>query len=391
MNAPRQTSIDSICDRIKEYLLRVQDFSPGEFHGSFWSEKAYHGPLLDWNAGGSHHHRGCGSAALGLWLIGRQTGNGEMQHRAELAFDWLVSRRHSRGGWFEIQNNEKPSNWENTGLEELSTIETAFAIHGLGNALLNGLCPKKSYMDCLEKAGHWFLSIEYPAGSGVFPHHERSPYNTLNATLHAVESLALIYQALSEIYNRKINIFLQGARRGLLHTLPLQWDNGCFPYRDCGHITINYTSLVLWCMLNTMERIPGSIANSEYWVDNAKVKGSIDHACEFLRSCVDSDGSFKWEDFETSSAKYNIWTYFITLNVLSRVRSEENDVSVERLLEFISTQISANGLPRMRDRGEEITECAFMQADILLFILPFSKYMNGLGHTFINAKGKHDE
>jgi len=26
----------------------------------------------------------------------------------------------------------------------------------------------------------------------------------------------------------------------------------------------------------------------------------------------------------------------------------------------------------MRDRGEEITECAFMQADMLLFLLPFS-------------------
>jgi hypothetical protein len=26
----------------------------------------------------------------------------------------------------------------------------------------------------------------------------------------------------------------------------------------------------------------------------------------------------------------------------------------------------------MRDRGEEITECAFMQADMLLFLLPLT-------------------
>ena len=362
---------ERICKSITNYLLHVQDFSPGEYYGSFWSEKAYHGPLLDYNAGGAHHHRGCGSAALGLWLTGKKNNDFKMMHRAETAFDWLVARQHERGGWFEIQNNEKPSDWEGTGLEELSTISTSFAIHGLGTALLNGLPPKKSYKDCLLKAGIWYLSIEWPAGSGVFPHHERSPYDTLNATLHSVESLALISTVLHDVYKQNVNLFHQAAKRGLIHTLPLQWENGCMPYRAEGGVTINYTALVLWCLLNANEVVPGRL-KPKNWESPEKLKSAIDKCCEFLRNCVNQDGSLKWEEYESSTAKYNMWTYFITMNVLKRVGGKENEETADRLLVFISDKITASGLPPMRDRGEEITECAFMQADILLFLLPFT-------------------
>jgi hypothetical protein len=367
----KTTFLDKTCVSITDYLLKVQDFTPGEYYGSFWSEKAYHGPLLDYNAGGSHHHRGCGSAALALWLIGQKNNDSKMMHRAELAFDWLVARQHERGGWFEIQNNETPSDWECTGLEELSTISTSFAIHGLATALLNGLPPKKSYKDSLLKAGMWYLSIEWPTGSGIFPHHERSPYDTLNANMHSVESLVLIATALSNVYKQSVNIFQQAAKRGLVHTLPLQSDNGCIPYRAGGGITINYTSLVLWCLFNADETVPSRFKKhiEANWSSKAKINSFVDKACGFLRECVNSDGSLKWEEYETSSAKYNMWTYFITMNVLVRAGGQENRQAAKLLLDFIESKITASGLPPMRDRGEEITECAFMQADILLFML----------------------
>ena len=364
-------AVDKICKSITDYLLRVQDFTPGEYYGSFWSEKAYHGPLLDYNAGGAHHHRGCGSAALALWLTGKKNNDFKMMHRAETAFDWLVARQHERGGWLEIQNNEKPSDWEGTGLEEVSTIATSFVIHGLGMALLNGLPPKKNYKDCLMNAGMWYLSIEWPAGSGIFPHHERSPYDTLNATLHSVESLALISSVLRDVYKQNVNLFHQAAKRGLIHTIPLQWGNGCMPYRANDGVTINYTALVLWCLLNANEVIPERLKKNN-WESPEKLKIATDRCCDFLRNCVNQDGSLKWEKYESSTAKYNMWTYFITMNVLKRVGGKENEETVGRLLDFISSKITASGLSPMRDRGEEITECAFMQADILLFLLPFA-------------------
>ncbi len=367
----QQELLDTVGNNIFRYLLRVQDFSPGEYYGSFWSIKAYHGPLVDWHAGGAHHHRGCGSAALALWNIGKAENRQELLDRAETAFDWLVSRQHERGGWTEVQNNENPSDWEQTGLTELSTIATGFAIHGLAQALIDGLPPKKSYMDSLKQAGHWFLSIEWPQGSGIFPHHERSPYNTLNANTHAADALMLIYRALDEVYDVTINIFLQGARRAIAKTMESQWENGCMPYRDYGGETINYTSLVIWCMLNALDNLPKRANSSAYWSETEKCRTAIDRACAYLRSSINAEGSLKW-DRESSTAKYNIWTYFITLNVLLRVGGADNEAAAGRLLKFISTRLGSDGLPLMReDVTEEITECAYMQADILMFILPF--------------------
>lgn len=368
-----QSEITSICEDILAYLVRNQDLSPGEYFGSFWSEKGYHGPLLDYHAGGSHHHRAAASGGLGLWLVAEKQENNDLMCDVQQAFDWLVARQRLTGGYLEIQNNEVPSDWERTGLEECSTIVLGFVVHGLGNALLHGLPPKKCYKDCLERAGHWQLSMEWPEGSGIFPHHERSPYDTLNANLHAAESLALAYVVLEQIYGQSLNIFLQGAQRSVRHTLSLQWENGCFPYRSYGGKTINYTSLVLWCLLNIREVLPNPL-----WTKLAPpdiVHNTLIRATDFLRKCIDGQGALIWEGNETSTAKYNMWTYAITYNVLRRVGGAENEMAAERLLKQILQHRTESGLLPMRDRGEEITECAFMQADMLLFLLPFTDFL----------------
>lgn len=370
MSAGTPDEMAAICEDILAYLVRSQDLTPGEYYGSFWSEKGYHGPLLDYHAGGSHHHRAAGSAGLGLWLVAQERKDKDLERVAERAFDWLAARQRPGGGYCEIQNNEVPANWENTGLEERSTVALGFVAHGLGYALLHGLPPKKSYKDCLERAGHWQLSIEWPAGSGSFPHHERSPYDTLNANLHAAESLAVAYGALDQIYGQRLNIFYQGARRSVRHTLSLQWENGCFPYRSYGGVTINYTSLVLWCLLNIRDAL-----TDRMWAELAPteiVQDALARATGFLRGCIDEQGALAWEEHETSTAKYNMWTYAITYNVLRRVGGDENERAAEKLWRQILQHRTASGLLPMRDRGEEITECAFMQADILLFLIPFT-------------------
>jgi hypothetical protein len=360
-------AMTATCDAIIAYLVRCQDFSPGQYYGAFWSEKAYHGPLLDWHAGGSHHPRGAGSGGLGLWLAGKERGEEELLRRADAAFDWVVTRQHSSGGYFEIQNNEQPSDWEFTGLEECSTIETGFVSHGLAQAVLAGLPPKAAYEQCLQRAGHWFLSLEWPAGSGIFPHHDRSPYDTLNANMHTADSLAAIFTALREVYGRTLNIFYQGARRAIWHTLGEQWPDGCFPYRANNGITINYTSLVVWCLLNVLETLPAA----HYREDVApaeQVREALEQAGRFLSGCVASDGTLLWEGNETSTARHNMWTYALTANVLRRIGGAANAAAAARLLGYALGRRTASGLLPMRDEGEEITECAYMQADMLLFL-----------------------
>ena len=367
-----QRELGKVCVRTDEYLMGARETTPGTYYGSVWSEKGYHGPLLDYHAGGSHHHRGAGSAGFAFWRMSEFLGCAAHRRAGEDAFDWLVARQASRGGFSEIQNNECPSDWEYTGLEELSTIATGFVVHGLGHALLSGLPPKATYMNCLLGAGHWQLSLEWPAGSGVFPHHERSPYNTLNANLHAAETLAVAFAALSEVYGRRLNIFLQGARRAVTRTLTHQWDDGCFPYRDHGGVTINYTSLVLWCLLNVLDVLPPSCSPLVAPPDD--VRSAFDRACAFLRGCVTESGALDWEGNETSTAKHNMWTSVITANVLLRVGGDPNVECAERIFRHALSLRTERGLLPMRDRGEAITECAFMQADMLLFMLPFARF-----------------
>ena len=100
----------------------------------------------------------------------------------------------------------------------------------------------------------------------------------------------------------------------------------------------------------------------------------MERATAFLRGCVAEDGTLLWEGNETSTAKHNIWCYAFTYHVLRRAGGEENEQAAARLGRFLASRRAANGLLPMRDQGEEITECAFMQADMLLFLLPFSAF-----------------
>ena len=361
--------IRRICEAVLDYLMECQDTAPGEFYGSFWSEKAYHAPFLDYHAGGSHHNRTAGSAGLALWLVGKARDDAEMMRRAEMAFDWLAARQRPSGGYHEIQHSEKPSDWEHTGLDECSTIPLGFAVHGLGNALLAGLPPKKLYVDCLQKAGHWQLGIEWPPGSGIFPHHDRSPYDTLNADTHAAETLATIHTAMHQVYGRRLNIFYRGARRAVRHTLPLQWPNGCFPYRAGVQVTINYTSLVVWCLLNVLDVLPeplhGDLAPA------ADLKRAFTKAAAFLRSCVGRGGALEWEN-ETTAGKNTMWTYVITYSVLRRLGGRANAQAAAWLLRHILGRRTDSGLLPMWDVGEDVVHCAYYQADMLMFLLPYS-------------------
>jgi len=368
--AKEQTSeIRGICEAVLGYLMECQDTTPGEFYGSFWSEKAYHAPVLDYHAGGSHHNRTAGSAGLALWLVGKARGDAEMMRRAEMAFDWLAARQRPNGGYHEIQHHEQPSDWEHTGLEECCTIPLGFAIHGLGNALLTGLPPKKLYADCLQKAGHWQLGLEWPPGSGIFPHHDRSPYDTLNANTHAAETLATVYTAMHQVYGRRLNIFHRGARRAVGHTLPLQWPNGCFPYRAGVQVTINYTSLVVWCLLNCLDVVPEPLRGD--LAPTADLKRAFTKAAAFLRSCVGRGGALKWEN-ETTAGKNTMWTYVITYSVLRRLGGTANAQAAARLLRHILARRTDSGMLPMWDVGEDVVHCAYYQADMLMFLLPYS-------------------
>jgi hypothetical protein len=59
-------------------------------------------------------------------------------------------------------------------------------------------------------------------------------------------------------------------------------------------------------------------------------------------------------------------------------RHDPDDPVLRRLFRFIFAQIGSNGLPRMRDTGEEITECAYMQAEILMFLTPLRRGSPGV-------------
>lgn len=343
-----------------DYFVAAQDLSAGRYHGAFWSEKAYHGPLLDFHAGGAHHHRGAGSAALSLHLANDDP-DCPMKRRAEWAFDWLVGRRHARGGFQEVQNNDHFSDWEGTGLNECSTIATAFAMRGLAYALLHGLPPKASYARCLRDAALWQIGIEWPAGSGVFPHHERSPYDCLNADAHAAEWLMAAHRALAEVYHQPIHLLSEAARRATLNTLAHQHPDGHFPYRAGGKVTINYTAIVLWCLMNLFDH-----ASAHSWAAQMDPRAALDRAAQFLRESFRPEIGFDWSSRETSTAGGNMHTYLLVWNILQR-RGGDADLAVaDAIGRFVLARKTPSGLPPVKDSGEIITQCLPMQADMCL-------------------------
>lgn len=367
MNPPASPSrsnpahaLDSLRPAMLAYFQSAQDLTPGPYHGSFWSEKAYHGPQLDFHAGGAHHHRGAGSAALALHLANDDPAC-PMKRQAEWAFDWLTSRQHPSGGFQEVQNNDRFSDWEGTGLEECSTIATAFALRGMALALLHGLPPKAAYARCLRDAALWQIGIEWPAGSGVFPHHDRSPYNCLNANAHAAEWLMAAYRALRDIYHQPINLLLEAARRATLNTLEHQHSEGHFPYRAGGGVTINYTAIVMWCLLNVFDLAP-----EHSWAARLEARPAFERAGTFLRESFHPETGFDWQARETSTARGNMHTYLLTWNILQRLGGEQNQRAADAIARFLLARRTDSGLLPVKDSGEVITHCLPMQADMCL-------------------------
>ena len=177
------------------------------------------------------------------------------------------------------------------------------------------------------------------------------------------------------MYGRPLNIFFQGASRAVRHSLPCQWENGCFPYRAGGDLTINYTALVCWCLRNVLDCLPAE--HAALLAPRAAVQRAFDRATAFLRSCVAADGSLRWDGHESSTAKYNLWAYVLTFNVLMRAGTKRDLEKATRLWRVLAAKRTDSGLLPMRDRGETITECAYMQADMLLFLLPFAELAGG--------------
>ena len=67
----------------------------------------------------------------------------------------------------------------------------------------------------------------------------------------------------------------------------------------------------------------------------------------------------------------------ITFNVLMRIGGKRNTATALRLLRRVMKWRTRSGLLALVDHGEEITECAFMQADMFLFLSPFSNLLGG--------------
>ena len=103
----------------------------------------------------------------------------------------------------------------------------------------------------------------------------------------------------------------------------------------------------------------------------ARLRRALGRAAAFLRVAVGPEGRPRWDRFETSSARHNLWTYAVTANVLQRLGGRRNLEAAGRLLKAMLRMRTPSGLLPMQDRGEPVTECAFMQADLFLFLDPF--------------------
>ncbi len=122
---------------------------------------------------------------------------------------------------------------------------------------------------------------------------------------------------------------------------------------------------MIWCVLNAFDILEDQEISP---VLKKKTLDSFSKASAFLGACIAPDGSLLWEENETTTAKYNMWTYAITINVLRRLGGQQNIENAEKLFKYICGLRTSSGLLPMRDRGEEITGCTFMQADIFLFL-----------------------
>src|SRR5690606_32975933 len=121
------------------------------------------------------------------------------------------------------------------------------------------------------------------------------PYDCLNANLHGAEMLMASYRALADVYGQRINLLLHAACRAVEHTLPLQHETGYFPYRANAGITINYTAMVTWCLLNLLDWSP-----EPQWGQTIGAQQALHKAGDFLIQSFDPQTGLNWQQFESS-------------------------------------------------------------------------------------------
>lgn len=363
--------LDDLIGGLASYLITCQE-DEGPYAGSFWSELAYHIPLLDYHAGGSHHNRTVGSAALALMRLNDELPLQDANSRAERAFDWIVTRQHDDGGMFEITNNDRPSQFH---LDyERSSISLGMVCHGMYAALGIGLPRKDSYIRFLQQAARWQLTVETDPGN--FLHTEGYPPDKLilNGSAHAAETL-LAGAAVSENPEEAAQ-FRSGAVRAITATMACQRDNGMLPYsRYENDNSISYTATVCWVFQNLIDAglMPDEL--------RGMVEEGLSLAAVFVASCVREDGSMNWDAWENHGQKYHTWVYGMVARSLAWHTDETLRNCARRLISFVRRELCdpETRLCRLYDfpvgeertvcgravHSEEFYECAYHQADFL--------------------------
>ncbi|MCK5801975.1 MAG: hypothetical protein KAI66_04045, partial [Lentisphaeria bacterium] len=364
-------NITELIDGILAYLVRCQE-PVGEFAGSIWSELAYHNPLVDYRAGGSHHNRTVGGAGLAFTRLAATHPDSDLMHSAERAFDWVVTRQHEDGGMFEITNGEAPSQFHLP--YERSSISLGIVCHGLYGALLQGLPAKNEYREFLIAAARWQLTVETTPGN--FLHTEGYPPEklVLNASAHAAETLLVAGRLTTDPVEQ--SQFHAAAERAVKAILKSQRKNGMFPYSDIpDDNSISYSATVCWALQNLIDLalLPGRLL--------PRTHRALAHGIRFLETCVNDDGSIGWEEWETHGQKYHTWVYGQMARVLTWSGSATGKDKAEALIAFMRRELynPHTKLCRLYDfpvgqqrlvagrsvLSEDLHECAYHQADLL--------------------------
>jgi hypothetical protein len=370
MNDP-QTQIEEMIRGLIDYLVRAQK-QQGEYAGSFWSELAYHIPDLDYRAGGSHHNRTAGSAALAFVKRAAASPHEDLRERAERALDWVVTQQHDDGGLFEITNNDRPSQFH---LDyERSSISLGMVTHGMVGCMMRGLPTKDAWVQFLRDAARWQLTVETDPGN--FLHTEGYPEDKLilNASAHAAETL-VAGMAVAEDRDSRL-AFRRGAVRAVEAILALQRESGMFAYSNYdGDNSVSYTATVCWVLQNLKDQgmLPGGLSD--------EVPEPLERAAAFLAGQVNDNGSIAWEPWENHGQKYHTWVYGLMARALAWHDAESYREVAGRLVSFVHEELfdQEKGLPRLFDfpvgqereicgrtiRAEGFYECAYHQADLL--------------------------
>jgi len=370
-NTATARALDELIEGILRYLTRSQETS-GPFAGSFWSELAYHIPLLNYRAGGSHHNRTGGSAGLAFCRLADRCPDDDLLDRAAHAFNWIVTRQHEDGGLFEITNNDKPSQFH---LEyERSSVSLGIVCHGLYAAFAAGLPETAEYTTFLRKAAEWQLAMETDPGN--FLHSEGYPPEKLilNASAHAAETL-LVGAEVAES-DTLAEDCRDGAVRAIEGVLGCQRSNGMLPYSNFENDnSISYTATVCWVLQNLIDAglLPDDLVEP--------VECALERATGFLAGCIQPDGRIQWEEWENHGQKYHTWVYGIVAKALAWSGYQQYEQEIHGMIAFLHRELYDDSvrLCRLYDfpvgetrticgckvLSENFHECAYHQADLL--------------------------